>query len=427
MKKIYAITLFLNIAFWGYAQLDTSFQRTTVEYGQLENQQLVDAKRHRLNQLADVKSLFKISFEGKSFPLNQDLGFRSDIMSKGITIVYEHRLKTNLSIGISLNYHRTDQTSLFQKRIAYLGIDDYVIHRFSVEIEPRWYFLKRKEIQSGKSGKNLNGLYLGNTTGLQHWQRPGFRRVVTTDGRYYNPYLKGDFQYSTLNIGWQRHFSRVGLLHFQLGAGIRHNEKINFPEALLPPDSYFEQPSKWQALMTYKVGIGIALGKAENTRVNKPILEFHQEDLTMFKLDLFPIFLGTGKNQLLSKINIEYEQGIKGIPFSINTTVTYLHYGKYDYEIYGKHFSLQISPRFYYNLKKQKRIHNLSANYFSIRSQWNIINNRSYNKYSFAPIWGMQRRVFKRMFVNYEFGYEFSDNSFFERYIISELKIGLAF
>lgn len=426
MKKFYAITLFLSIAFWGHAQLDTNFQQTTVEYGHLENQQLVDAKRHLLNQLADEKSLFKISFEGKNFPLNEGLGYGSSLMTKGVSVSYEHRLKTNFSIGISLNYHRTDHTTLLQKRITYFGIHDYVIHRFSAEIEPRWYFLKRKEIQSGKSGKNLNGLYLGNTTGLQHWQRPGFYSVVTADGRNYSPYLKGDFQYSTLNIGWQRRFSSIGLLHFQLGAGIRHNEKIDFPEALLPPDSYFEQPSKWEALMTYKVGIGIALGKAENTQVNQPILEFHQKDLTMFKLDLFPIFIGAGKNKLLSKINIGYEQGIKGVPFSINTTVTYLQYGKYDYKIYRNHFSLQISPRFYYNLKKQKRIHNLSANYFSIRSQWNISNDSYYKKYSFAPLWGMQRRVFKRMFVNYEFGYEFGDFSF-EKYIISELKIGLAF
>jgi len=94
-------------------------------------------------------------------------------------------------------------------------------------------------------------------------------------------------------------------------------------------------------------------------------------------------------------------------------------------KIYGKYLSLQIAPRFYYNLKKQKRIHNLSANYFSIRSQWNIINDWHYKKYSFAPLWGMQRRVFQRMFVNYEFGYEFGNT--FESYIISELKIGLAF
>jgi len=188
---------------------------------------------------------------------------------------------------------------------------------------------------------------------------------------------------------WQRRFSTIGLLHFQLGAGVRHNEKIDFPETLLPPEYSFEQPTNWETYMTYKVGIGIALGKAEDTQVN--------------------------------------EQGIKDLPFSINTTLTYLHYSKQDYGIYNKHLSLQIAPRFYYNLKKQKRIHNLSANYFSIRSQWNIINDFYWDnkKYSFAPIWGMQRRVFEWMFVNYEFGYEFGNNTF-EKYIISELKIGIA-
>jgi len=414
MKNVYTITLCILFSTFVHAQLDTSFLQTKVEIGQL------------VNQLTDEKSLLKIGFEGLSFPISTDTGHRLS-SAKGLFFSYQYRLKTNFSISGNLNYHRTDHTVLFQKRVAPFSIYDYVIHRFSVEIEPRWYFLKRKEIQSHKSGNNLNGLYLGNTIGLQHWQKPGSHSVVTADGRSYSPYLKGNFQYSTLNIGWQRRFSTIGLLHFQLGAGVRHNEKIDFPETLLPPEYSFEQPTNWETYMTYKVGIGIALGKAEDTQVNESILEFHQEDLTLFKLDLFPILLDIGKNKLISKINIGYEQGIKDLPFSINTTLTYLHYSKQDYGIYNKHLSLQIAPRFYYNLKKQKRIHNLSANYFSIRSQWNIINDFYWDnkKYSFAPIWGMQRRVFEWMFVNYEFGYEFGNNTF-EKYIISELKIGIA-
>ncbi len=124
--------------------------------------------------------------------------------------------------------------------------------------------------------------------------------------------------------------------------------------------------------MTYKVGLGIALGKTENTQVKKPILEYNKEDLSMWKLDLLPIFLGTGRNNLLSKISIGYEQGIKRTAFSINTNLTYLHYGKQDYAYYDGYLSLQISPRFYYNLSKKSTVNSLSANYFSIRNQWDI-------------------------------------------------------
>jgi len=64
MKKFYAITLFLSFAFFGYAQLDTTFQRTTIEYGSLENQQLVDAKKHYLQLQQDEKYLWKFGLEG---------------------------------------------------------------------------------------------------------------------------------------------------------------------------------------------------------------------------------------------------------------------------------------------------------------------------------------------------------------------------
>ena len=281
----------------------------------------------------------------------------------------------------------------------------------------------------GKSGNNLNGIYIGNTLGIQHWQRPGRYWIETSDGRNYNPYLKGIYKYSTLNLGWQRRFGKHGFVHLQFGAGIRQNKEFDFPVELLPPSNAtsFSQLPRWQPLMTYKVGVGIALGKTESAQVNKPILEYHKEDLSMWKLDLLPIFLGTGENTLLSKINIGYEQGIKNTSFSINTNLVYLLPNKQDYEYLDNYLGLQISPRLYYNFKKRKTVNHLSANYFSMRNEWNIVGNHSWGnqKYSFALLWGMQRRLFKHLFINYELGYEFG--GLFSDYIISDLKIGLAF
>ena len=92
--------------------------------------------------------------------------------------------------------------------------------------------------------------------------------------------------------------------------------------------------------------------------------------------------------------------------------------------------SFQIAPRFYYNLKnrirKGKTANDLSAEYLSFRSQWTF---NYIKKYDFSILWGIQRRVFENMFINYELGYDFPSNSFalYEEKIISELKIGLAF
>jgi len=428
MKHCYTILLFLLLSQLLNAQSNTAFQLSTEKASGFITPKVVDAKKHVLNLLQDEKSIFRFGFESLSYPSNDE--FRRNLpIGNGIFANYEHRIDTGFSINFRLNYHRFSHTTLFQK-IYTFGIDYYVIHRFSLEFAPRWYFLKKKEIQNGKSGNNLSGLYFGSTIGMQHWQRPGSYRVTTPDGRNYDPYLKSNFQYSTLNIGWQRRFNKQGFLHLQLGAGIRRNEAFDFPVELLSPDAraYFKQLPKWQSLMTYKVGLGIALGKAEDTLVSEPILQYHQEDVTMWKLDLLPIFLGTGRNTLLSKINIGYERGIKRTSFSLNTNLTYLHYGKQDYQYYDSYLGVQISPRFYYNLSKRQAVNNLSANYFSIRNQWDIIREYNFNdkKYSFALLWGMQRRLFGKMFINYELGYQFGNESPFDRYYISDLKIGLA-
>jgi len=93
MKKIYAITLFLSFSFFGYAQLDTSFQKITTEKGNFEKQQIVDAKKHFLHLMQDEKSLWKIGFESVSLPINEEILFELPI-ANGVFVNYEHRIKT---------------------------------------------------------------------------------------------------------------------------------------------------------------------------------------------------------------------------------------------------------------------------------------------------------------------------------------------
>jgi len=433
MKKIYAITLFLSFAFFGYAQLDTSFQKITTEEGNFEMQQIVDAKKHLLHLMQDEKSLWKIGFESVSLPINEELLFEFPI-ANGVFINYEHRIKTGFSINGRLSYSRAVFSTLSQEVYTDFLFKNFGFQRFSFEIEPRWYFLKNRAIKLGKSGNNLSGLYISNITGIQRWQRPGFSRSFDYDA---SP-IKGDFQYSLLGLGWQRRFGKRGFIHAQIGAGIRHNEQINLSAYEPPPvpisGIVLEQLPEWHPIVIYKLGVGVALGKIENTKVQQTILAYHQEDASIWKIDLLPILLSSSEIwQKTSKISIGYEQGIKQSPFSINANLIYLHPSG-EGETRTSYIDLQLSPRLYYNLKsrirKGKTAYNLSAEYFSIRSQWvRDFGEAFHNKdFSLAFLWGIQRRLFKCMFVNYEFGYKTGFRPYgFNKYIVSDLKIGLAF
>ena len=146
----------------------------------------------------------------------------------------------------------------------------------------------------------------------------------------------------------------------------------------------------------------------------------------MWKIDLFGLLFGLNDKFSGSKINIGYEKGGQHSAFSIATNLIYFNQ-------YKQELILQIAPRYYYNLKKRiqkgKTANNLSADYFSLRNQWDLIGRDSFieNKYDFSLLWGTQRRVFKNMFINYELGYDFQSGNQWSGEIISELKIGLAF
>ncbi len=114
MKKFYAITLFIILAFVGHAQLDTSFQRTTIEYGHLEEQQLIDAKLHYLQLQQDEKYLWKFGFEGTLLPSEHPIDEYSYLsFYNTFFIAYEYRLKKGFSLNTTLDYNRATFTTWF--------------------------------------------------------------------------------------------------------------------------------------------------------------------------------------------------------------------------------------------------------------------------------------------------------------------------
>jgi len=427
MKKIYAITLFLNITFLGHTQLDTSFQQTTIEHGSLESQQLVDAKKHYLTLQKDEKYLLKFGFAGTILPSEHPIHlFPSFSFSNSLFLSYEYRLKNGFSVNTMLDYNRATFSTISQTYNDFLS--SFIIHRYGVAIEPRWYLRKRQNIEKGVIGNNLNGLYLSMKAGIKYWQKPFGAR---SDGK--RSYFKGLYQYGTLNIGWQRRFGQHGFIHFQLGTGVQRNPQ-DIIELGTPNNSYKITPlPKWRMISNYRVGLGLAIGSKGDKTIRQNIWTYHQADRDIWKIDLFGLLLGLENTAFNSRINIGYERGSRNASFSMTTNIVYLgSSNRWDNEL-----SLQIAPRYYYNLKKRirqgKTANNLSADYFSFRNQWNfnITGEDGYhyfeNKYDLSFLWGMQRRVFENMFINYELGYDFPSANQWDGEIISELKIGLAF
>ncbi|MEM1122126.1 MAG: hypothetical protein AAGJ18_16895, partial [Bacteroidota bacterium] len=284
----------------------------------------------------------------------------------------------------------------------------------------------------------MSGGYLGVSLGTNFWQQPTLTSSITTDGKIERPMFRGNLQYSTINVGWQRRFGKRGFLNIELGAGVKHNTKQVIDGTLPEEPILFEflRPlPKWQGLVHYKVGIGLAINGKSDTQIQTPILEYHKADQDMWKIDLFPILLNLGREGYAGKINVGYERGIGKSNFSVNTNFLYNATQTLNDINRNKRLLFQLSPRFYYNLKnrirKGKTANNLSADYFSIRNEWVLVHeNASIANYSITALWGVQRRIFEHMFVNYQAGYTFpSPNvrtiSFGQ--IISELKIGLAF
>lgn len=429
MKNFYTIALFFTLPFLGHAQLDTIFQSAAIEYAYFEPQQLVDAKKHYLQLQQDETHSWKFGFETVVLPSVQDPFSPPQLsLANGLFIAYEYRFKTGFSLNTQLQYSRA--TSLTLEQILLIpNISIYIMHNYGFHIEPRWYFQKQKEINAQKSGDNLNGIYLSLLAGIRYWQKPD---IINFDGSI--SFFKGQYQHSTLNLGWQRRFGKRGFLHLQIGTGIQHIPQKVIESNTSPLfDSRLETIANWQWISNYKVGIGLTLGKRNDIGIKSNILNYHQVDTDIWKIDLLGLLTTLGKGWVGGKINIGYEKSIQQSSFSITTNLLYFNLSSpQDYYDLNQ-LSLQVAPRYYYNLKsriqKGKTANNLSADYFSFRNELNVLGNGSLwdNQYTFSLLWGLQRRVFENMFINYELGYDFPFRNQFSGEVISELKIGLAF
>lgn len=292
-------------------------------------------------------------------------------------------------------------------------------------------FQKKQQLKEQISGNNLIGIYASLLAGIKYVQFPN-PVFYSSDGD--RQFLKSQYQYSTLNLGWQRRFNKHGFLHLQIGTGIQRTpQKIIELVSHNGPFQINPLP-KWRWISSYKIGVGLALNNSRTSTIEKNIWTYHKVDNDMWKVDLFGFVYSLNKEGVSGKINIGYEKSIQQSSFSIATNLLFhqqVHPGRYK----QNQLSIQIAPRYYYNLKKRMRrgktANDLSAEYFSIRNQWNIHDEHWIRRrYKLSILWGIQRRVFEKMYINYELGriipFNTSEYIFLDE-TISELKIGLAF
>ena len=434
MKNFYEILFFLGIVSIAQAQTDTTFQKNSVELGVFENQKIVDARKHIFNSIRDEKNMFRLGVESVSLPLDDDLLLLPTANS--LFVAYEQRIKTGFSLNSQLAYQLAYQLAHMTTAFENQNMDAiFFIHSWqnvNFFIEPRWYFRQKNRVEANEIGNNLNGIYASLQLGSS-WRRIPISSINTDVFSFETFRVKGNFHYSTLNVGMQRRFGKHGFLHFQLGAGAKYNAKQEVENiSNASPTLTIDPLPKWQWLATYRVGVGLAFGGKPIKNIPNAILEYYREDNDLWKIDLYSILRGIGGNGVAGKINIGYERNIIASSFSINTNLSYAYRKSIENRGGQNLLQLQIATRYYYNLKKRTRkgkaANNLSGDYLSLRHNFNLNRTNEFaQRYLVHALWGMQRNILKNMFINYQLGYQFRTGEFGGGELLSELKIGLAF
>lgn len=199
---------------------------------------------------------------------------------------------------------------------------------------------------------------------------------------------------------------------------------------------------------------------------SKPLPDFFgimSEETNMVKIDLLNAVRDLDKDGFSGFLSVGFEQKI--VPaLSIDATVSTWYLLRFSPASSSKIFtlpdgsiSLVVSPRFYYAMNKRIREgwgnNNFSGNYFSLQGTTQLIFFRRdsqilggkgvyfFQGFTVAPIYGMQRRIGRRGFIDFNFGLRFLNGSNVERGFIirtpderrwlpspiSSMRIGVAF
>lgn len=428
MKILYLIMLSFIFLQPLQAQLTTE-KKYIVDSEQTEKQRLVEAKNCFFKTQDDVHSLWKFNFIDL---LNTNINSVNPtrIIEGGLEVGYERRIGVGRSLNITLNSSFENGRLSKSSQIG-SNLLDYHSEKYGVEfsLEHRWYLNKRKNIKAGLSGNNLSGTYVSLLVGGD-WESLALDEFNNANSipRSIQGKVKTFTYFTGINLGIQKQFTKNGFFDFRVGTGIQRMESNSL--FLIRDGQSSPRPTTvdWDGLFNYELGLGLTL---ENKQIKElptdcSVFEYHTNKTWLLKLGLTNPVNIFDKEFFHGAFNLGIEKKIRTSPFSLNINLNYdfiLFYENPEFE--GK-WSLDLEPRYYYNLKKRmaqgKTGNSFSANYIGLRSKFDFFR----EVFTISPIWGIQRQFFKRFLFDYKLGPEWH-TQFNEVGFSSELKIGLAF
>jgi hypothetical protein len=363
--------------------------------------------------------------------------------SKPIGLEFEHKLSKTLSINTGISGH------------SQLGYT-----QGALLLEPRWYFNKNKLAADNPLIDNLNGSYLS-------LRAKATRRFLTNENL---PYERKPWSLK-LNYGIQKRVFNNFYVNYRVGMGYGLRENLLVASRIIE-----DQGEDW--FFDSDFTLGLAFGGGKKKVVNTcDLFRCFETEKSLWKFDITKLVPSFNNFFQASDLSMAYEFKLgQSKAWSMNIGfdgyLSRLHFGNAYSSVIGapkKHnfytaigyFSL--APRYYYNINKNiaKGIsaNNLSGCYLSLeiglgmsapsqsiniggQSASVFIANQDYNlanSWKIIPKWGVQKRLFKRGFVDFSFApywyqettkslhpllnHQYKNHNFFK----SDFKIGFAF
>lgn len=396
--KNYLLIIFAFSSAILFAQEDTVKVEYGTEVGSLEEQEFIDAYNDLFLLDQKERFLLKIDLLG----LARQLTNNRSKLSLGLEQKIGKAASINLR-AIAEGAVLSPQKLISTNYLAYLS--------FAFEIEPRWFIGMSRKIRTGKGADNLSGNYIGL-----------FYRLETipygfiADGPDYTIFNN----YGGLKFGMQRRIFNRWFFDFSVGLGLQSVESLNYDGQ----GNYLSSNIDIDPHLHYDLGIGLAFGGAKkgDGSSNCTIFRCFEEEKSLWKVNLIDLVRHIGIEGVEGRANIAYEQKLGESSFSINTEAdaSYEFYpgiGTREF-IFAEDTAtvnlgykigtvgLETGIRYYYNQKKKiasgESGNNLSGNYYGLRTR--LDRSSEAVSLSIMPTFGMQRRLFKNGYLNFEIG-----------------------
>ena len=332
-------------------------------------------------------------------------------------------LQANYEISLEQNTTKSLENTFFELKKSRDTVSLYSQERLN--IEPRWYFNMKRDMQEGLIADNLNGAYIGLKIGNEWttlYKNKKAKRLTTE-----------------LVYGFQRRILTNQYIDFNIGLGYGFGESNR---------------SSW--IFNYQLNYGVLFDKrywGEKPK-NCDALQCFEEEKQLLKIDVLNLVQSLTENGYSGTTSIEYERKIKSSVWSINSEVQ-LGYdnskniGNQNKRGIGYQFKIAAEPRVYFQLKERiangESANNLSGNFFGLNLGFTNSEKTITDKIlpatdvydhqrfvSTAFVFGTQMRLLNRLFTTVRMGLggrtlKGLDFSHWKGYAVYDMKLGLCF